>query len=503
MNNTAEKIIDHKPELQIIDLEQGSDAWLKWRDTVIGASDGLRASNMSRALFDIYTGAKPRGGFNGNAATRQGHVREAEARWNYEMREDVTLTQVCGQRGFIAASSDGAFLQDSPRIRFGIEVKSPDDEAIHEKYIGGEIGDISNTHYHQCQQNIYVFDFDYIDFISYKPDATDGVLKEYTLRVWPNDEYIDDMVHKLTSFWNRVQSKQWPDAEKTSLELAKHIAGPSAPAMVTTGVPFALAQRVGDLVAAASNFPVSSKQSAEDAADLIKSMRQVGSKLNEKRMEITKPHRDYCTEVKAKFDSVTVELDVAGKALTGRLHAYNEEQERIRQEELRKQQEELRKKQEEEQRKLRIAQQEREAEERKIREAEQRRLDAEARAARSEAEAKAAQDRAENARLDALEQERLGKIREEEEARRLAKQAEDDAARIEQQRQKQGKTRGIASTASTRGTMQFEVVDLSKVPLEYMMLDESKVRVAIRRKDSPVTEIEGLNIFEKKTTVVR
>jgi len=523
------------PELKLIDLEQGSDAWLTWRDTVIGASDGWRAMGMSRALYDVYTDAKERSKFAGNKATDTGHEREAAVRWDYEIDNDVTLSQWCGQRGFIAASSDGAWLSDRPKPRYGIEVKSPSDEAIHEKYIGGTIGDIGDTHYHQCQQNIYVFDFDYIDFISYKPDATGNNPTKYILRVWPNTEYIENMVQTLTIFWNRVQTKQWPDAEKTSLELAKSIAGPSAPAMVASGVPFALSERVGDLVASAAVMSVDTQQSAEDATDLIKNMRLINKKLSDTRLDITKPHRDYCTDVKAKFDSVTNELDSASKALTSKLHTFNQEQERLRQIEIARQQEEMRKQQEEEQRKLRIAQAAREAEERKAREAEQQRLQAEADASRAVEEARLAKEREELAKTNAAaaeeqakEHARLAAIRAEQdkadeaerlrlaeqdlidaaarnetERLRLEQQAADDAARLEQQSQKKGKTRGMASTASARTTMQFEVVDLSLVPLEYMMLDESKVRTAIRRKDKPVSEIEGLKIFGQQSTVVR
>ena len=44
---------------------------------------------------------------------------------------------------------------------------------------------------------------------------------------------------------------------------------------------------------------------------------------------------------------------------------------------------------------------------------------------------------------------------------------------------------------------QFEVEDLARVPLEWMTLDEKKVRAAIRRAVDPVQEIPGLRIYKE------
>lgn len=56
------------------------------------------------------------------------------------------------------------------------------------------------------------------------------------------------------------------------------------------------------------------------------------------------------------------------------------------------------------------------------------------------------------------------------------------------------------ATISYKTIMKFEILDISKVPAEYMILDNVKVNSAI--KDG-VTQIPGLRIFEKKITALR
>jgi hypothetical protein len=104
-----------------------------------------------------------------------------------------------------------------------------------------------------------------------------------------------------------------------------------------------------------------------------------------------------------------------------------------------------------------------------------------------------------NAEVAAQQQAVLDKIAEEE---RTRMQAEDgDASLIQQQSEFQ---RQIAvaqhSTEGVRNVWTFEVQNLSNVPREYLMLDEKKVRKAIR---SGERSIPGLMIFQKQQTVYR
>lgn len=56
------------------------------------------------------------------------------------------------------------------------------------------------------------------------------------------------------------------------------------------------------------------------------------------------------------------------------------------------------------------------------------------------------------------------------------------------------------SSAHLKNIWDFELVDLSKVPINYLCLDEKKIKAAI---NSGIRNIAGLNIFEKPTTIFR
>lgn len=64
----------------------------------------------------------------------------------------------------------------------------------------------------------------------------------------------------------------------------------------------------------------------------------------------------------------------------------------------------------------------------------------------------------------------------------------------------QTQTKGSASTASSRKVWKYEIVDESKIPDEYFVLDESKIKAMIR---AGVHEISGLKIFEDFEISVR
>lgn len=138
--------------------------------------------------------------------------------------------------------------------------------------------------------------------------------------------------------------------------------------------------------------------------------------------------------------------------------AYTAEQERIRREDERKQREEAERKQREEEAKLKA-----EADER----------------ARLEKEAKA-------------KGEELAPIPEPEpQPEPVAPVAKVEAPKA---------VRAKSGVASTRSVWKFEITDPTHVPTEFLMVDEKKVRQAV--KDG-VREIAGVRIFEEKTAVFR
>jgi len=188
------------PELQIIDLEQNSEGWFEWRDTVIGASDGLAAMNHNKRFWNIKTGRIERPYFS-TAATRRGHELEPHARFMAEVELGVSLPPVCGQRGITAASMDGINIEAGE----GLEIKCPSNVEVHKKHLAGKI---SKAYLHQMQQQMYVFGLDHMNFISYMPehDVTHKII-----RIERDDDYIAEMVEAHNEFWKRVETDSWPD----------------------------------------------------------------------------------------------------------------------------------------------------------------------------------------------------------------------------------------------------------------------------------------------------
>jgi hypothetical protein len=104
-----------------------------------------------------------------------------------------------------------------------------------------------------------------------------------------------------------------------------------------------------------------------------------------------------------------------------------------------------------------------------------------------------------NARIAAEQQALLEKIEREE----AAKLAQDDR-QAEQVRQESEFKRQLAqashSTDGVRMVWSFEVENLSTVPRDFLMLDEQKIRNAIR---TGIREIPGIKIYQKQQTVYR
>ena len=104
-----------------------------------------------------------------------------------------------------------------------------------------------------------------------------------------------------------------------------------------------------------------------------------------------------------------------------------------------------------------------------------------------------------NAQVAAQQQAVLDRIAEEERARLQAEEGDGEVTRQQSEFQRQ---LAVAqhSTEGVRNVWTFEVQKLANVPREYLMLDEKKVRQAIR---SGERSIPGLMIFQQQQTVYR
>ncbi len=203
------------------------------------------------------------------------------------------------------------------------------------------------------------------------------------------------------------------------------------------------------LVASAEEAWIDSQITMETGVELDNKIRQALKKLEDERKSFTAPLNDTVKKINARFKPITDHLEAARMAIQGKIGAYRREQERIRQEE---------------------AEKERKAQEEAIL-AEAQRLEAE------------------------------GKT---EEADRVVDQApiEPVAPPPSQPSMVRGESSGTASFIREGA---WTLVDLSKVPLMYMQVNESAINKAVKPsvEKGGIRDIPGLLITEQERMMNR
>lgn len=213
--------------------------------------------------------------------------------------------------------------------------------------------------------------------------------------------------------------------------------------------PFTAVKEQISMLAKKCSSIVVSKDSIDEAKSLAKDAKKIENLIEDKRKEITKPILDEKKEIDDFAKSLTNELSSSIKGLRDQILNYEKEEERKRQEELKQ-----------------IA-------------AENARKMAEI--AKQEAELKAKQLADEMPTLA------------EAEALMSAKR---------EQEQMQAKAIEVASAKpnNLRKVWTYKIMDLTKVPLEYMIVNEKAVKAAIAEGKR---EIAGLEIFQEEQLVIR
>ena len=154
------------PYYQVTDLVQGTSEWLVWRKRVIGASDaptllGENRWQSRQFLMDEKMGV--RAGFQGNAATREGHRLEGEARRLLEKKYSTRINPSVVQDGelpFLAASLDGITERHSQVFEIKCGEKS------YELAVKNEI---PKYYLGQLQHILMVTQLDKIVYAAYRP----------------------------------------------------------------------------------------------------------------------------------------------------------------------------------------------------------------------------------------------------------------------------------------------------------------------------------------------
>ena len=200
----------------IVDLEQGSDEWLDWRDNVIGSSDaptimGENPWKSVKQLLSEKLGEVER--FGGNAATRRGTALEPEARRKYE---ELTGNQVepavlqSATYPWQVASVDGLGEDGCVVVEIKCGQKAYEYAASEQEVPGHYVG--------QLQHILAVTGLPQIDFFCYSPGE-----EEVLLTVERDDEYIDRLIAAEQEFLRDLHDRMPTDKLLSSLAAGEHI----------------------------------------------------------------------------------------------------------------------------------------------------------------------------------------------------------------------------------------------------------------------------------------
>lgn len=185
--------------MRLVELEQNSPAWLKWREGGIGASES--AAILQLNPWESRDKAKERklgrDKYDDNTNTRRGKRREPDARDWYEDLMGWSMPPVCGihdKYDWMRASLDG-MRQDGQLI---LEIKCPTPR-WHNHTV--ECG-IPDWYYCQIQHQFAVSGATKCHFVSWCPEYHKQ--PRLLLTVKRDEEFIEILIPELERFWNEV-----------------------------------------------------------------------------------------------------------------------------------------------------------------------------------------------------------------------------------------------------------------------------------------------------------
>lgn len=190
--------------MNIIDVEQGSDAWFAARAGKLTASrvkalvaktksgySTSRANMITQLALERMTGVvEPT---YSNAAMQRGNDLEGEARNFYSFQRDVAITEVGmvihPEYDFITCSPDGLIDDDGL-----VEIKCPFSMAKMVSYLEKDAH--AKEYRVQLQMQLLVTNRQYVDVVGYDPRFPDG-LKMAVCRVEADKEYQEELLSEM------------------------------------------------------------------------------------------------------------------------------------------------------------------------------------------------------------------------------------------------------------------------------------------------------------------
>jgi hypothetical protein len=199
--------------VKIIDVEQGTDAWMQARlglatascfQDIIAESRSKTQESTSRRnlrlklVLERITGRKAQS-FE-SFATRQGTEREPAARLAYEIETGETVTQV----GFVRhAVLEAGASPDGLTVDGGLEIKSPQ-PAAHLFVLRS--GKVPAEYVAQVQGGLWLCQRKVWSFCSYNPEFSER-LQLKIIRVPRDQAYIDRLAAEVTVFLDEVREE--------------------------------------------------------------------------------------------------------------------------------------------------------------------------------------------------------------------------------------------------------------------------------------------------------
>jgi putative phage-type endonuclease len=196
---------------RMMDLSQGSDDWLLWREKGIGGSDApiiLEESPWSSAykLWLQKTNRIPRDketpamlhGKNTEPLIREWYVKQTG-------KEGAACAAIYDDADYIRVSMD----HWNPNTRHAAEFKAPTSLEGHQKCKEA----VPYHYWIQCQHEMQVMDALTLDFVSWHNG--DGIIVSVER---DDDFWLMTLLPAIQEFWRRVQEDAWPKPEGDAVD---------------------------------------------------------------------------------------------------------------------------------------------------------------------------------------------------------------------------------------------------------------------------------------------
>lgn len=183
-----------------LDIEQGTEEWMAWRNTGVGASDTAALFDVSphktkRDLWFEKSGFSEGKDISGHWHIRKGHAVEEEIRKIYLDKLGVDMTPACYKEDIMLASLDG---------------ENENEGILEAKFVGKEVlkkaheGIVPPHHNIQVQQQLLITGYDKAHYV-----CGNGAV--YVSVIIKPDRLLQEQIkNKIYEFWELVKTGDCP-----------------------------------------------------------------------------------------------------------------------------------------------------------------------------------------------------------------------------------------------------------------------------------------------------